>query len=60
MTQSAAELQHSADNQHLRLLCTDYKTPMQKCGVHGSDSFPKLLSGVACQGNVISIQQNPH
>ena len=32
----------------------------QKCGIHDNDSFPELLSGVTCQGNVISIQQNPH
>ena len=26
----------------------------------GNDSFPELLSGVTCQRNVVSIQQNPH
>ena len=33
---------------------------MQKCGIHSGDSFPELLSGVTCQINVISIDQNPH
>ena len=29
-------------------------------GINGGDSFIELLSGVTCQGNVISIHQNPH
>ena len=34
--------------------------PAQKCGVHGSDSFPELLNGVACQEIVVSIRQKPY
>ena len=36
------------------------KSPTQTCGIHSGDSYPELLSGVTCQGNVISIHQNPH
>ena len=36
------------------------KSPTQKCGIHASDSFPELFGGVTRQGNVISMQQNPH